>query len=193
MGAKKKFKLEMKQEKEIGPETVLILPDYDENGCLNSMMCHTDGMTKIGSSPFDLIDTNLRFKGSSMRGAMEGSQALLGKMNKNPIIIDKDKGIILVPSKSAFLEDCVWLSLQHIMECTSVDDTTTKIELSNGSSIILPGSKVTLERRMQKAYELQFKMEAQKRIFAGSGVVPGSSYHLIKRVDRVNYEEQLIE
>ncbi|MGM0897060.1 MAG: competence protein ComK [Bacillota bacterium] len=193
MGKRKTFKLEMKKEKEIGQDTVLILPDYDENGCLNSIMYNTDGATKVESKPFDLIDTNLRFRGSSMRGAVEGSQAILGKLNKNPVILDKDKGIILLPSKSAVLDDCVWLSLQHIMECFSLDGNRTKVTLSNGSSIVLAGSRKSMQRRIEKAYELLFKMEAQKRIFDGGKMVSGNAYHLVKHVDRVNYEHRGLE
>ncbi|MFP3357354.1 competence protein ComK [Planococcus sp. SIMBA_143] len=188
MRKRKNFKLEMNIEKEIGQDTVLILPDYDENGCLNSVIYHTDGMIKVESKPFDLIDTNLRFRGSSMRGAVEGSSAILGKLNKNPVIIDRDKGIILLPSKSAILDDCVWLSLQHIMECFSLEGNQTKVTLSNGSSIVLAGSKKSIQRRMEKAYELQFKMEAQKRIFDSGKVVPENTYHLVKQAGQVNYE-----
>lgn len=193
MRKRKNFKLEMNMEKEIGQDTVLILPDYDENGCLNSVIYHTDGMIKVESKPFDLIDTNLRFRGSSMRGAVEGSAAILGKLNKNPIIIDRDKGIILLPSKSALLDSCVWLSLQHIMECISIDGCTTKVNLSNGSSIILDGSKKSIQRRMEKAYELQFKMEAQKRFFESGRVIPETTYHLVKQAGQVNYEHRAVE
>ncbi|MDE0584618.1 competence protein ComK [Planococcus sp. A6] len=191
MRKRKNFKLEMNIEKEIGQETVLILPDYDENGCLNSVIYHTDGMIKVESKPFDLIDTNLRFRGSSMRGAVEGSSAILGKLNKNPVIIDRDKGIILLPSKSAILDDCVWLSLQHIMECFSLEGNQTKVTLSNGSSIVLAGSKKSIQRRMEKAYELQFKMEAQKRIFDNGRVISENAYHLVKQAGQVNYEHQV--
>ncbi|OED33106.1 competence protein ComK [Planococcus maritimus] len=190
MRKRKNFKLEMNIEKEIGQETVLILPDYDEHGCLNSVMYHTDGMIKIASKPFDLIDTNLRFRGSSMRGAVEGSAAILGKLNKNPIIIDRDKGVILLPSKSAILDGCVWLSLQHIMECISLDARTTKVNLSTGSSIILDASKKSFQRRMEKAYELQFKMEAQKRFFESGRVIPETTYHLVKQAGGMNYEHR---
>ncbi|MGX7595108.1 competence protein ComK [Planococcus plakortidis] len=188
MTKRKNFKLEMNMEKEIGQDTVLILPDYDENGCLNSVIYHTGGKIHIDSKPFDLIDTNLRFRGSSMRGAVEGSAAILGKLNKNPIIIDRDKGIILLPSQSALLDGCVWLSLQHIMECYSLEGNRTKVALSNGCSIILDGSKKSIQRRMEKAYELQFKMEAQKRIFENGKRVMENAYHLEKQAGGVNYE-----
>ena len=190
MTKRKNFKLEMNMEKEIGQDTVLILPDYDENGCLNSMIYHTGGKIHIDSKPFDLIDTNLRFRGSSMRGAVEGSAAILGKLNKNPIVIDRDKGVILLPSKSAQLDGCVWLSLQHIMECISIDSCTTKVNLSNGSSIILDGSKESIKRRMEKAYELQFKVEAQKRYLASGRTVSETTYHLVKQAGHVNYEHR---
>ena len=92
----------------IKPETVMIVPDYNEHGYLNALVYKRDGVLKTDLSPYDLIDYNLRYLGSSLRGAIEGAKSMLGKVSMNPIIMDKELDIILFPCKSPTREDCVW-------------------------------------------------------------------------------------
>ncbi|HSJ39410.1 MAG TPA: competence protein ComK [Planococcus sp. (in: firmicutes)] len=194
MRHKTRINLVMKPEYAISTETIIILPDYNENGFLNSLLCKKDGVSKAGLSPYNLIDTNLRFRGSSMRGALEGAQAILGKMNMNPLILDKEQDIILFPCRSPQREDCVWLALQHVKQYRSAGKSRTQVELSNGSTITLDVSRQTFEKKIQRAYELRFKMQAQRMQFEGKVMEMGITYHLIKNRDRRNYEDgELVE
>lgn len=177
----------MKFEYAISSETIVILPDYDESGFLNSLICHKDGITKAGLSPFNLIDTNLRFRGSSMRGALEGARAILDKKSMNPLILDKERDIILFPCRSPFREDCVWLSLRHVKSYRRSGTSQTRVELSNGSTILLDVSLHTFSKRIQRAYELRYKMQVQNLQFEGQVMEAGVGYHLTKSVDCLNY------
>lgn len=177
----------MKPEYAISSDTIIILPEFDENGFLNSLICKKDGVSKAGLSPYNLIDTNLRFRGSSMRGALEGAQTILEKMNMNPLILDKEQDIILFPCRSPHREDCVWLALQHVKQYKGAGKTRTQIELSNGSTIVIDVSKLAFEKKMQRAYELRFKMQAQRMQFEGKVMETGITYHLTKNRDRGNY------
>ena len=178
---------EMKFEYAISSETIVILPDYDESGFLNSLICHKDGITKAGLSPFNLIDTNLRFRGSSMRGALEGARAILDKKSMNPLILDKERDIILFPCRSPFREDCVWLSLRHVKSYKRSGISNTQVELSNGSTILLDITLHAFSKRIQRAYELRYKMQVQNLQFEGQVMETGAGYHLTKNVDCINY------
>ena len=129
MKQKTKINSEMKREYAISSETIVILPEFDENGFLNSKVCKRDGISKAGLSPFNLIDTNLRFRGSSMRGALDGAQAILDKKNMNPLILDRERDMILFPCRSPFREDCVWLSLRHVKSYKRSGASHTQVEL----------------------------------------------------------------
>lgn len=177
----------MKPEYAIGSDTIIILPEFDDNGFLNSLICKKDGVSKAGLSPYNLIDTNLRYRGSSMRGALEGAQTILEKMNMNPLILDQEQDIILFPCRSPYREDCVWLALRHIKHYKAAGKTRTQIELSNGSTIVIDVSKLAFEKKMQRAYELRFKMQAQRMQFEGKVMEAGATYHLAKTRDRGNY------
>ncbi|KAA0958733.1 hypothetical protein FQ085_03160 [Planococcus sp. ANT_H30] len=178
---------EMKQEYGISSETIVILPDFDENGFLNALICKKDEITKAGLSPYDLIDMNLRFRGSSMRGALDGARTLLDKRYMNPVILDKERDIILFPSRSPFREDCVWLSLRHVRSYRRSGTSHTLVELSNNSTIRLDVSFHTFNKRIQRAYELRYKMQAQMIRFESQVVESGAGYHLKKSKKGLNY------
>lgn len=185
---KSKAKFMMKQEYVISRETTAIIPRFDENGYLNSKICKKSGITNAGLSPFDIIDTNLRYRGSSMRGALEGAQAILDKKNMNPLILDKENNIILIPCCSPFREDCVWVSLQHVKRYDRAGNKKTKVELSNRNTIILDVSVFTFHQKMLRGYELLYKMQAQKEQFEEKAMDPGVTYHLMRGDCGLNYE-----
>ncbi|RLQ86704.1 competence protein ComK [Planomicrobium sp. Y74] len=185
---KKKEIIRMKQEYAISSETIMVVPNYDENGVLTSLLGKKNGVTNAGLSPLDLIDTNLRYRGSSMRGAMDGAQAILEKKNMNPLILDREQDIILFPCRSPFRPDCVWLSLRHVKNYKKAGTSHTQVELSNESTITIDVSKQTFDKKMQRAYELRYKMQAQTQQFEGKAMEAGTVYHLFKNVDRLNYE-----
>ncbi|MFD1031334.1 competence protein ComK [Metaplanococcus flavidus] len=193
MRRKPKIHLEMKWEYAIGSDTIIIMPNFDDNGFLHSLLGKKESVSKVGLSPYDLIDVNLRFRGSSMIGALEGAQAILGKMNMNPLILDREREIILFPCKSPFREDCVWLALSHVKHYRHAGKSLTQVALSNGSTITLDVSKQTFEKKMQRAYELQGKMRSQRMQFDGKVMETGATYHLKKNNERRNYEDGMLE
>ena len=182
-----KSKFTMKQEYAISRETTVILPNHDENGFLNSKICKRDGISHAELSPFNLIDTNLRFRGSSIRGAMEGAQAILDKKNMNPLILDKEREIILIPCWSPFREDCVWVSLKHVKSYHRSGNKKTRVLLSSGHTIILDVSEHSFSQKVLRAYELLYKIQAQKENFEEKAMEAGVQYHLIKGDGERNY------
>lgn len=178
----------MKQEYAISSETIMIVPNFNEFGVLTSLLGKKDGVFEAGLSPIQLIDTNLRFRGSSMRGALDGAQTMLEKKNMNPLILDREQDIILFPSVSPYRQDCVWLSLQHVKNYRSFGPGRTQVELSNGSTIVVDVSRQTFTKKIQRAYELRFKMQVEAQRFEGKVMEPGVAYHMFKESDRVNYE-----
>jgi competence protein ComK len=184
-----KKNLKMKHEYAINAETIMVLPHYNENGFLNALICKKDGFSEADLSPFNLIDTNLRYRGSSLRGAMEGAQALLIQGTKNPVILDREQNIILFPSKSPFREDCIWFALHHVVDAVTIDKDHTQVELSNGSTILVDISKRSFDLKKNKAYELLFKMQTRNREFVEQVAETRQPYHLAKGEYGVNFEE----
>lgn len=180
--------MRLKKEYAINRDTVMVLPHYN-NGYLHSLICRRDGYVQADKSPFNLIDYNLLYRGTSLRGAMEGANNVLGNVSMHPIVVDYEKEIILFPCKSPFREDCVWFSLRHVYASENYKEKHTLVTLSNGSTIIVDISKQVFDKKMRKAYELQFKMHARRREYELEELASDTPYHLFKNVNGVNYEE----
>lgn len=182
----------MRLEKEyaITRDTMMILPHYN-NGHLCSLVCGKDRYAEAGKNPYQLIDYNFLYRGTSLRGALEGAHDILGKISMYPIILDYEKEIILFPCKSPSRKDCVWFSLRHVYATENLQDKLTLVTLSNGSTIIIDLSKDAFDKKMRKAYELQFKMDVRRKLSELDEMVTDTPYHLFKSINGVNYEEKM--
>jgi competence protein ComK len=183
----------MKYEYIINAETIMILPDYNENGFLHALLCKGGQYTKVDISPYNLIDINLRYRGSSLRGAMDGSLEVFESGKMNPIVLDKEQGLIFFPSTALTREDCVWFNLKHIVDFTAIDKKRTRVNLSNGSAITINISKWTFGKKLNKAYELQYKMQERTKGLEDPEAKLQNPYHLFVKEDGVNYEDDLFQ
>ncbi|CEG22050.1 Competence transcription factor [Planococcus massiliensis] len=181
--------MRMNRDFAITRETMMILPNYT-NGELRSLVCRTDKYVEVAKPPYQLIDYNLLYRGTSLRGAMEGSNDVLGKITMHPIIIDYDHEIILFPCKSPFRKDCIWFSLRHVYATEGLKNKQTLVTLSNGSTIVVDISLETFENKLRKAYELRFKMDVRRELGLLDELAMDTPYHLFKATNGVNYEEK---
>ncbi|WKA50188.1 competence protein ComK [Planococcus liqunii] len=184
---KRKATQAMKHEYAIKPDTTVILPHYDANGVLNALICNAEGFYQVGLTPYDLMDLNLRYRGSSMRGAMDGAEILVhGKMN--PIVLDKEMNMVFFPSTSPRKSDCVWFSLNCVLSSIAIDKTHTQVNLSNGSAVTVNISKRTFDLKLNRAYELLYKIRQRRIEFEDPAMRFHSTYHLCVKENGVNYE-----
>ncbi|MDN7244651.1 competence protein ComK [Planococcus shenhongbingii] len=179
----------MKFEYVITAETTIVLPNYNENGFLHALIGNGEGFTEVELSPYELIDINLRYRGSSLRGAMDGAEILV-RGTMNPIVLDQEEILIFFPSSSPTRKECVWFGLRHIVGSVAIDKKLTQVNLSNGSAVSVNVSKRTFDKKLTKAYELQYKIQERKKNFENLNRRLQSSYHLYIKENGVNYETE---
>ena len=63
-------------------ETMMYMPVYDSFGNLCTQVYEKNNEYISTLPPTKLLDFNLRYFGSSLRGAFDGSKMILGKLNK---------------------------------------------------------------------------------------------------------------
>jgi competence protein ComK len=187
---KPKIKETMKHEYAIKKDTAAILPHYSENGFLHALICNSKGYHQAGLSPYDLMDLNLRYRGSSMRGAMDGAEVLV-RGNMNPIVLDKDLEMVFFPSTSPWRKECVWFALNFVISSIAIDKTNTQVNLSNGGAVNINISKRTFDIKLHRAYELLYKIRQRQMQFEGPEMRLLSTYHLLVKENGVNYEDSL--
>ncbi|KAA0955514.1 competence protein [Sporosarcina sp. ANT_H38] len=140
-------------------DTISFLPRYDESGCLRAIVRDVNGSFDVDLAPTLLMDYNLRYYGSSLRGATDGANMILGNGHMPPVIVNEKLGIYWIPSKSPYNGDCMWFALHHIKDYFDIGGNRTKIIFSDGSTQIIDISRSAFDLRVQKAYKLKGKIE----------------------------------
>ena len=144
--------------------TVLFKPEYDGNGKLITVVMGANGPFRMSISPSKLIDQNLRYYGSSLQGALDGSRMILGEISMQPIVVNEKLDLYWFPSKSPTHVDCVWFALHNVAEYEAFSKTKTLVFLTDGSSIIIEVSEWSFDKRIQRAYKLRCKMEVRSEL-----------------------------
>ena len=159
-------------------ETMMYMPVYDSFGnlCTRVIEKNNEYLSKL--APTKLMDYNLRYFGSSLRGAFDGSKMILGKLNKNPIVVDERCNILWFPSRSPLQPECIWFAVHHIDEYIAVDKKKAKITFTNGKELVVDVSVKALEYRIQRAYLLKYRLEKRTK-------------HLLVQYDRVKVFQRL--
>ncbi|MCL1695807.1 competence protein ComK [Lysinibacillus sp. BPa_S21] len=144
-------------------ETMLYIPEFDAQGNLYTRVIerHYEYVSKL--APTKLIDYNLRYFGSSLRGAFDGSRMILGKLNQNPIVVHEQSSIIWFPSKSYVRPECKWFAVHHIKDYQAVDKKNTKVTFLNGYEDCVDLSIRSFENRVQRAFLLKYKLEKRTK------------------------------
>ncbi|MGE7945726.1 competence protein ComK [Lysinibacillus sp. NPDC093688] len=144
-------------------ETMLYMPEYDALGNLCTRVIERDSEYISKLAPTKLMDYNLRYFGSSLRGAFDGSKMILGKLNKNPIVVHERSNIVWFPSKSFIRPECQWFAVHHIQDYQAMDKKNTKVIFMNGYEITVDLSFRSFEYRIQRAYLLKYKLEKRTK------------------------------
>lgn len=169
-------------------ETVLFSPEYDEVGNLTTVVMEKGRTLKVDISPTALIDFNLRYYGSSLRGASEGSRMILGEISMFPIVMNEKLGMYWFPSVSSLRNDCVWIALHHIIDYKSIGKKKTRVLLSDDSTVTINISRYSFEKKIQRAYALKYKVEDRtNELFLNIGESK-EPYHISKELAGRNYK-----
>lgn len=144
-------------------ETMLYIPEYDGYGNLCTRVIERDNEFISKLSPTKLMDYNLRYFGSSLRGAFDGSKMILGKLNKNPIVVHERSNIVWFPSKSYLRPECKWFAVHHIEDYLAVDKKNTRVIFMNGYETNVDLSVRAFESRIQRAFLLKYKLEKRMK------------------------------
>ena len=116
---------------------------------------------KIDNDAYQVMDDNCKYYGSSYKGRLEASKAILDCSYKLPIIIEETSNLIFFPIKSSLLDDCTWLNLDTIIKVEKCG-SQSKVIFSNGNYMLLDSSKLSLDNQIYRATKLSAIMK--KRI-----------------------------
>ncbi len=168
--------------------TILFLPRYDEFGNLFTTVMDNNSLFVVEMEPTALIDLNLKYYGSSLRGAGDGANMILGKGQMYPVIVNEKLDLYWFPSKSPSKKDCIWFALHHIEETIELPNKHTQIIFSNGSTFIIDISKMSFDKKIQKAYKLKGKIESRTKATTMQVSESRGQYHIAKNQKDINFD-----
>jgi competence protein ComK len=132
---------------------ILIVGEYDSYGKLCARVMAGKSSFLVDRTPLQLLDDTLTYLGFDLRGATASAKLILGGRARCPIIVNPYQGICLFPNKSPLNADCIWFNPEHIVRTKAVGNKT-KVDLSNGHSIIVDSRLNSFNNRIQKAIQL---------------------------------------
>ena len=172
----------------LNDETIVFYPQYDQFGNLLTGVMEKHGTFVVDMPSTDLIDYNLKYYGSSLKGASDGTKMILGEISMKPIVMNEKLGLYWFPSKSPSSEDCVWFALHHIKDYCSYGKKKTLVTFSNGSTIVVDISVTSFDKKVQRAYKLKGKVEGRTSASVSRITESHNIYHLNKKSQSINYE-----
>ena len=168
-------------------ETIMFYPEYDEYGNLHTRIFENHTIHQVAVSPTDLIDANLKYYGSSLKGAREGASMILGGIKKPPIVVNAIRGIYWFPSKSPSNRDCVWLALHQIKDYKKIDGGKTLVTFYNDSTFKLDVSYYSFDKKVKEAYKLKGKIEERTNEIPFRVAETKAIFHFNKDDHNLNY------
>jgi competence protein ComK len=142
-------------EYEINSHTMAILPAYAAKNTLVSRVLEMNNEFFVAQKPTDIVKKSCSYFGSSFRGRVEGTKALIGVTHKSPIAISASKNLFFFPTASSTRKECVWISHLHIKECKSTKNQFTRVTFINNTYIELDISIGSFENQVFRTGQLR--------------------------------------
>ena len=141
----------------ISEDTLMLLP-LSKN---ETKILDISGEYIIEKNIFEVVDESCQYYGSTYNGRFKKKKKTLDMDYKLPIIIDEVKEVVLFPTCSPKLENCIWICVNNV-ENYIKNNKVSVIKFTNGVSSELNISINTLENQILRATMLLMKLKKRK-------------------------------
>lgn len=134
-------------------DACVLKPKFDQFNNLYTLMITPNGNKKVPFTPMQLLDSELKEHGSSLKGAKEAAKAVLSSKSVNPIMIPRLPLLqIWFPTEAMRnVESCMYFSLHHVEKIVPYLENCTIVVLTNYERIEVPVSHSKLHKQWIKA------------------------------------------
>ena len=145
------------EEYEITPYTLMVLPiNYGSKIYSRIIELEDDFITPF--KPIDIINKSCEYFGSNYEGRKQGTKQIMGITHKVPVAIDPSNSIFFFPTTSPLRPQCIWLSHDHVMSFTRLDQQHTTVVFRNKQSITINMSSSSFENQLHRTAFLKTKL-----------------------------------
>ncbi len=146
------------KEYEINTNTIALIPVNKE--CTKVIEEKNTFLVKM--SAMKIIKRSCEYFGSSYLGRHEGTKYLTGISHKSPIIIEESRNLIYFPTISPRLENCLWISLRHILKYKE-ENGKSLIFFENGQKLLVDVSYGSFDNQYLHATKLDSILNKRKK------------------------------
>lgn len=151
----------------ITPYTLAVVPNYTEDGKVESIILEGDKDFRAELSPTKIIQEACEYFGSSLEGIQETTRKIFGLKHKTPICLNPISGMYFFPSSSPSNDDCHWFAHSHILALRPAENHKTEVLFKNGRSFIVDVSLGSMENQLQRTAQYRFLLEQRfKALFS---------------------------
>ena len=141
----------------INEDTLILLPKDKRT----TKILDINGEYTIKKNIFDVEDESCQYYGSNYNGRYVSAKKTLDMDYKLPIIIDEVKEVVLFPTCSPRLNNCIWICVNNVENYTK-NKKNSIIKFTNGTTYEISISINTLENQILRATMLLMKLKKRK-------------------------------
>ena len=141
----------------INEDTLLLFPKNKDN----TIIYDITGQYTINKNIFTIVDESCQYYGSNYNGRYVSAKKTLNMDYKLPIIVDEVKEVVLFPTCSPKLDECIWICVNNI-ENYCKKEKKSNIKFINGETHEVNISINVLENQILRASMLLMKLKKRK-------------------------------
>lgn len=141
----------------INEDTLLLVPKDKKT----TKIYDINGEYIIKKNIFDVVDESCQYYGSNYNGRYVSAKKTLDMDYKLPIIIDEVKEVVLFPTCSPKLNNCIWICVNNV-ENYSKNKKNSVIKFTNGKTYDVNITINVLENQILRATMLLMKLKKRK-------------------------------
>lgn len=145
------------EEYEITPYTLAILP-VNYGSKVYSRIIELEAEFISPFKPIEIIHKSCEYFGASYEGRKHGTKQLIGITHKVPIAIAPSSSIFFFPTTSPLRPQCIWLSHEHVVSFSRLDQKHTTVVFRNKQIITIPMSSSSFENQLHRTAFLKTKL-----------------------------------
>jgi len=150
--------LKVKDKYIIHADSLALLPYFNEDGDLFTIVIERNRHFQIRKSPKRIILDNCHFHGYTLKEKLAAAREVLLQQH-TPVCISAYFKLCFFPSKSIEAEDCYWFSQRGVKQITP-HERGCVIVLVNGKKILIEKSPKQLAQQFKNATDLLYSFGA---------------------------------
>lgn len=119
----------------------------------------------VNCTPLNIIKNSCLFYGCSFEGRREAVKDILVIDMKVPILIEDSLNIIFFPTSSCINKNSIWISFQHLLKYSKLDEFSTVLYFSNSSRFFIDVKYNLIDNQIIRCIKLNSLLLKRKKFF----------------------------